>query len=412
MAEDTSTGQRLAKSTRARAIIGVLLVVVVGIVIWYLRASGRETTNDAQVEAHVTQIATRVGGTVLSVKVKEHQLVEAGTVLVEIDPRDYQIALDRARAELADAEAGATAAQAGVPIASATTASDVTSADAGVDQADTAILVARRELEAAQARLTSSQARERETQALRTRAEKDQARLKDLAAKDEIPQQQYDAAVAAADAARAAHDLARSGIVEAETAVKVGESRVAQAEARHRQARASLSAARTAPQQLVATRARAEAAAARVQQARAHVAMAEQNLKYATLVAPTRGVVGRKSVEPGQVLQPGQPVMSLVNLDELWIVANFKETQLEHMRVGQSVEFSVDAIGGRTYKGRIESIAPATGSRFSMLPPENATGNFVKVVQRVPVKIAIDAGQDSNLQLRPGLSVEPTVFLK
>jgi membrane fusion protein (multidrug efflux system) len=395
-----------------RIAVALVAVLVVAGGVWLWATSGTESTDDAQVDAHVTPVAARVGGAVLSVPIGDNQEVEAGTVLVQIDTRDFQIALDRARAELADAEAAAVAAQANVPITSTTSAGGVSSARGGVAQAEGAIVEAEQGVDGAKARLTTAQARLREAEANAAKAARDVERLKALLAKDEIAQQQYDAAVAAADASRAAAESARSQVQEAETGIRVAESRVAQARAGAEQASSQLRSAQTAPEQMTATRARAAAAEARVKQLQADVQRAELDLEYATVKAPLKGIVSRKSVEPGQVIQPGQPLMTVIPLDRVWITANFKETQLAEMRPGQRVAVDVDAYGGREFAGKVESIAAATGSRFSLLPPENATGNFVKVVQRVPVKIVLDEGQDPERLLRPGMSVTPTVYTK
>jgi membrane fusion protein (multidrug efflux system) len=255
------------------------------------------------------------------------------------------------------------------------------------------------------------QARLKEATANATRAARDLERLKPLLAKDEVSQQQYDAAVAASDAARAAVESAQALIVEATQAVSVAEGRRAQASNALTQAQAELRTARTAPEQVAVTRARAESARARVQQAKALLEQATLNLAYTTIKAPRAGRVSKKSVEPGQVIQPGQPLLAIVPVEDVWITANFKETQLKDMRQGQRASVSVDAYG-RRYEGRVESIAAATGARFSLLPPENATGNYVKVVQRIPVKIVLDKGQDPEHLLRPGMSVVPTVYTR
>jgi membrane fusion protein, multidrug efflux system len=390
----------------------VVLVAAVGVGVWYFWTAGRESTDDAQVDGHVTQIASRVGGTVKRVAVDDNQLVEAGTVLVELDPRDYQVAVERARAELADAEASARAAQSTIPITAATATSGVTGARGGVAQAQGAVSGADRELEAARARLTTAQARLRETEANAAKAARDVERLRGLVAKDEVSQQQFETAVAAADAQKAAVDSSRSQVAEAEAGIRVAESKQTQARAGEEQARAELSAAQSAPAQVEATKARASSAEARAQQMRAALAQAELNLEYTTVKAPARGVISKKSVNAGQVVQPGQPVLALVQIDDVWVTANFKETQLEKMRPGQTARISVDALGGAQLNGKVESIAGATGSRFSLLPPENATGNYVKVVQRIPVKIVFDQGQDPDHRLRPGMSVTPTVYTK
>ena len=395
--------------TRTRIIIAVVAVLIIAAGAWFWSTRGKESTDDAQVEAHVTPIASRVGGTVQATPIADNQRVEAGAVLVQIDPRDFQLAIERARGELADAEAAAAAAQANVPIVSTTASGGISTARGGVAQAQAGIAESEQTVLAARSRLATAQARVRETEANATKADKDAERLKPLLAKDEISQQQYDAAVASANAARATVDSATAQEREAQAGIQAAESRVKQAEATREQASAQLQTAETAPQQIAATKARAAAAEARVMQLHAAVKQAELNLEYATVKAPTSGVVSRKTVEPGQVIQPGQPLMTIVALDPVWITANFKETQLEHMRPGQRVTVKVDAYGGKTLTGKIDSIAAATGARFSLLPPENATGNFVKVVQRVPVKIVLDEGQDPQRVLRPGMSVTPTV---
>jgi len=399
-------------STRVKIIIAVVVVAILATGGWLYATAGRETTDDAQVDAHVTPIAARVGGTVNSVAVTDNQQVAAGTVLVELDKRDYEIALDRARAELADAEAAATAARASVPITSATATGGVSNAQGGVQQAEAGVEEASQGVEAAKARLVTAQARLRETEANATKNTRDVERLRTLLEKDEVSQQQFDATVAAADAARAAADSARSQVAEAELGIRAAESRLAQARAGAGQASAQLRSAQTAPEQVTATRARADAAAARVKQMQAMVNQAELNLEYATVKAPIAGTVSRKSVEAGQVVQAGQPLMTIIPLEDVWVTANFKETQLESMRPGQRVRIEVDAYGGREFNGHVESVAAATGARFSLIPPDNATGNFVKVVQRVPVRIALDQKQDPEQLLRPGLSVDVTVFTK
>ncbi|HUK33840.1 MAG TPA: HlyD family secretion protein, partial [Vicinamibacterales bacterium] len=379
---------------------------------WLWMTAGRESTDDAQTEAHVVQIAPRVGGTVLKVLVTDNQMVEADAPLVEIDPRDYQIALDRAKADLADAEASAKAASANVAVTSIGATSNVTTATAGVSQSRAAIEEAERGVEGARGQLEAARSQVRQAEANANKAARDVDRYKALLAKDEVSQQQYDTAVATADAQHAGVDAAKGGAAAAEAGLRAAQSRLMQANVAEEEARAALRNAQTAPEQIAAIKARAAAAEAHVQQLRAQVAQAELNLQYATVKAPESGLVSRKSVEPGQIVQPGQPLMALVALNDIWVVANFKETQLEHMRPGQRASVKVDAIGGKEFTGKIDSLAGATGARFSLLPPENATGNFVKVVQRVPVKIVLDPNQDPEHLLRPGLSAEPTVYTK
>lgn len=358
-----------------------LAAVVGGILIWRYY-SARETTDDAQVDAHIAPVSARVSGTVVKVNVDDNQFVKAGTVLVQLDPKDYQVALQRAQAELADAQASERAARTTVPITSTSTRSAVEMTQAN--------------LAASQKQVAAANARLREADANHTKAAQDLERMRQLVAKDEVSRQQYDTAVAAEQAARAAVDAASA-------AVATAQSQVAQAQAQVRQAE-------TAPEQVAVTQARAGAALASVGKSQAAVAQAQLNLQYTTIVAPFDGIVSKRNVEPGQVVQAGQPLMSLVDLSDVWATVNFKETQLEHMKVGQPATIHVDAYG-RDYKGHVDSIGGGTGARFSLLPPENATGNYVKVVQRVPVKVVFEPGQDISA-LRPGMSVNVTVKTK
>ena len=360
----------------------VVLLILGGLFVWHYYST-RESTDDAQIDGHINPIGTRVTGTVVNVLHDDNEVVQAGTLLVELDPKDYQVAVDRARADLANAEANATAANVGVPITQTTTSNQLTAADAAVKTAN-------RDIDSAKAKLN-------DTQAMYAKTSADLKRMEMLVAKDEISRQQYDAAVAANNSAKANVDEANAGIA-------ASESRAAQAQAQDE-------AARTVPEQLKMTRARAGAASAEVQRAISALAQAELNLKYTKIYAPVTGVLSKRSVEPGQVVQSGTPLFSIVNLEDIWTTANFKETQLRGMQVGQKAKIKVDAYD-REYNGTVESIGGATGARFSLLPPENATGNYVKVVQRIPVRIRFDKDQDPNHQLRPGMSVEPTVFIK
>ena len=348
----------------------------------------------------------------MKLNVRDNQQVKAGDVLVQIDPRDYEVALARARAELANAEADAAAARANVPIISTTTSSDVSRTSASVDQARGTLSATQHNVEAAKARLVSAIARQRELEARAEKAAKDVERLKALVAKDEISQQQFDAVVADANAARAAADAQKANIAEAETAIGTAESQYAATRGALGQAEAQARTAQTAPQQVATAQARLLAAEAKVQQQKAAVAQAELNLQYTTIKAAVDGFVSRRTVEVGQVIQSGQSLLAVVPLNDLWVTANFKETQLESIRPGQRALIKVDTFSGRKFYGHVDSVAAATGARFSLLPPENATGNFVKVVQRVPVKIVFDEGSDPERLLRPGMSAVPTVYTK
>jgi membrane fusion protein, multidrug efflux system len=398
--------------SRFRFLVPVAVVIVIAVGVWLFLTAGRESTDDAQTEAHVIQISARVGGTVDNVLAKDNQTIDAGATLVEIDPRDYQIAVDRAKAELADAEAQAKAAASNASVTATSATSGVATATGGISQSRASIEEAERGIDGARGQLEAARSAVRLAQANSTKATRDVERLKGLLAKDEVSQQQYDAAVASADAQHASVDAANGTVAAAEAGLRAAQSRLMQAHVAEEQAQVSLKNAQTAPQQISAIQARAAAAEAHAEQMRAQLAQAELNLQHATVKAPVKGLVSRKTVEPGQIVQPGQPLLAIIPLEEVWVTANFKETQLEHMRPGQKVTVKVDAAGGKEFNGKVDSIAGATGARFALLPPENATGNYVKVVQRVPVKIVLDPGQDPDHLLRPGLSAEPTVYTK
>ncbi|HLJ89892.1 MAG TPA: HlyD family secretion protein [Candidatus Angelobacter sp.] len=368
----------------AKWILGVLaLALIAGTVAAWQYYSARESTDDAQVDSHIDPISARVSGTVVKVLADDNQQVEGGAPLVELDPKDYEVALQRARADLANAQANAAAAHVNVPLTTTTSSSQLTSANAGT-------IAAEKEVAAAKARV-------QEAQANSTKADADLKRLEQLVQKDEVSRQQYDGAVAAAASSQATLEAAIAA--------------VATAESRFAQAKAQAESAGTAPQQISMIRARENAALAEVERSRAALAQAELNMQYTKIAAPVAGIISKRNVEPGQVVQAGQPLFALVNLDDIWITANFKETQLKSMKVGQRVNIHVDAYG-RDYSGVVESMGGATGARFSLLPPENATGNYVKVVQRVPVRIRLDKNSDSSHLLRPGMSVEPVVLTR
>lgn len=364
-------------------LIASLVIIVIGGIITWRHLAVREDTDDAQIDGHITPISARVSGTVIEVNFDDNQLVRQGSTLVKLDPKDYEIARQRLNAEYMDAQSSASAAHTNIPISNINTASQLATAEA--------------QRHAAQRTVEAARARVREAQANYDRVSKDLERFRQLIARDEISRQQFDSAVAAEQAARATLDAVHANVATAE-------SQVAQAEA-------AVRSAQTAPQQVAVTKARFGSASAAEDRAKAALAGAEQNLIYTEIKAPSNGIISKRSVEVGQVIQPGQPLAALVNLDDIWVTANFKETQLKDMRVGQPVTIKVDAYG-HELKGHIDSFGGATGARFSLLPPENATGNYVKVVQRVPVKIVFEKGQDPNHLLRPGMSVVPTVITK
>jgi membrane fusion protein (multidrug efflux system) len=373
----------------------VLFLLVGGILAWRYYAV-RETTDDAQVDGDIYAISARITGHAIKVNVENNDFVKAGTLLVELDRRDYEVALERALGDLANAKAGAAAASVVVPITSVTTSSQETAAAADVRNAEAVVGAAEKQRQAAEARVAEAEANDAKAQA-------DLQRYAQLVAKLEISQQQYDYAVAAAKGTVAALEAARAAAVAAR-------EEVLQAHARLAERQAQLRAARTAPQHVAVSRAHAASAQAAVQTAQAAVEQARLNLDYTKVVAPVDGIVGKKSVEVGENVQPGQALMAVVPINGLYVTANFKETQLKNMRPGQPVTIHVDAYG-RNYRGHVLNIAGATGERFSLLPPENASGNYVKVVQRVPVRIVFDPGQNTQI-LRPGMSVEPTVITK
>jgi membrane fusion protein (multidrug efflux system) len=401
---------RMRASGRARLIAGATIVALLALVVAWFWFGGTQNTDDAQIDAHIHPVAARVGGTVAEVYFQENQRVKAGDVLVKIDARDYEVALARAEADLADAEAAADAARAGVPIVSATSAGQLTSAQAKVSNAQAGVAASTQEIAAARAKLDSANARLRLAAVEADKAARDRERLKPLVAKDEVSQQQFESVSAAADAAAAAVDSAKAAVAEAQQGVALAESHAEQAKGALAQSQADLHAAGTAPEQVSAGKARASSAEARIKVAQAAVNVAKLNLGYTTIVAPVNGVVGRRNVEVGQVIQPGQPLVALVDLDDVWVTANFKETQLKNMRANQKAKISVDAFGGRAFEAHVDSIGAATGSKFSLLPPENASGNYVKVVQRVPVKLVLEKGQDPDHLLRPGMSVDAKVY--
>jgi membrane fusion protein, multidrug efflux system len=387
------------KSSRRGIIIIVLVILVAAAGIFYWRSTYSEDTDDAQVNGHLIQISSRINGQAIKINVDENQYVAKGTVIAELDPADYQVAVENAEAALASAEANAVAAKVNVPITSVNTGSTLRSAGADVTGAHAGVLQAQSQVVAAHAKVVQAQANS-------VKADQDLERYKPLVAKDVISKQQYDAAIASADAARAAVADAVASEQAAQEYVKVTNERESQSQS-------SYKSAETGPQQVAAQNARAKQAVAQVEGAQAQLDQAKLNLGYTKIVAPANGIVTRKSLELNQNVSVGQNLLTLVSLDDLWVTANFKETQLKHITSGQPVEVDVDATG-HTYHGKVTQIGGATGSVLSLFPPENATGNYVKVVQRVPVRIDFTdlANEDKDHHLRPGLSVEPKVRVK
>jgi len=395
--ESPRSPRRVNLSTRGRQflIAGALVVLIAGFFAWRYFSS-YESTDDAEVDGHLMPLSARISGYVLKVNVDDNQYVKAGTVLVEVDPRDYQVAVDKAKADLADAQATAESLNITVPVTSISTSSQISSSAAGVEGARAAIAAAQQQYDAALQQITQAEAND-------VKIQDDLVRYGQLVKAQEISEQMYDQAVAAAKASTAS-------VAGAHATAQAAAQQVTQARSRLDSAEADFRSSQTGPRQVASSLARAQSADAQAKQKEAALEQAELNLNYTKIIAPVDGVV-MKNVEVGMNVQPGQQLLTIVPLGDVWFTANFKETQLKYMRPGQPAEVKVDA-NGRTYKGRVDSIAGSSGARTSLLPPENATGNYVKVVQRIPVKIVLDSGEDSDHYLRLGMSVEPKVFVK
>lgn len=389
-------GSARSNSRRNRLIVIAVLVLVVGGLFLWRYLSSYESTDDAQVDVHLSPVSARISGYVIKVNVGDNQWVQKGDVLVEIDPKDYEVAVEQAQANLASAEATAESLNITVPITSVSTSSQLSFSTSDVQNASSGIIAAEAQLTAAHAQLQQAEAND-------VKAQDDLVRYKALVDKREVADQIYDQALAAAKASTASVAAAHANEAAAQQSVKQARDRLAQSEANQRSAE-------TGPQQVSSSQARARAAVADVQQKRAALEQAQLNLGYTKIVAPVTGEVN-KTVVVGLNVQPGQQLLTVVPLEEIWITANFKETQLKHMRVGQKADIDVDS-NGRTFKGHVDSVAGATGPLFSLLPPENATGNYVKIVQRIPVKIVLEPGENRDHQLRPGMNVVPDVYLR
>ena len=393
----------LQKNRAAKPLVIVLVIVALLAAGWFWWDSRHwESTDDAQVDGHIYPINSRVGGQVISVNYDDGQVVRHGDVLVQIDPKDYQVAVERAKADYQDAMAQAEAARFGVPVQSVGSVSQIRSATADMDSARSGVVAAQKQEEAAQQQVV-------EAQANAVKLNNDVERYRQLLGKGEISQQQFDQAIAAAAAANATVSARQAELLAAKAQVKMAQSRIEQAEAELKNAQAT-------PNTVAATKAKADSAAAQALRSKAALDQAQLNLSYTTIVAPVDGVVGKRSVQVGQTIGVGQDLMAIVPLNDVWVTANFKETQLAHMRPGQSARIKVDTYGGREWKGHVTSIGGATGARYSLLPPENATGNYVKVVQRIPVRIDFDGREKPDFnkdgRLRPGMSVDPDVRVR
>jgi membrane fusion protein, multidrug efflux system len=401
----------VSSKLRTRLIIGgaILLAAVLGL---YLYFHNRESTDDAQVDGHITPIAAKIYGRVGKVLVNDNQAVKAGQVLVRLDPADYQAALDQAKAALALAEGEARSAGVDVPRTSENAASDTSSAAAQLAGAKADLMRAQATYEQAQtADLAYAQANIEKSRANAKLAQADLARYLPLMEKGEISKQQYDAAKANADATASALNADEQKLVQAQRNVEISRAQLDASRARVLQAEAGVASAHADIKRVAMRSADAQAKLAKVEEARAQVDAANLNLSYCNVVAPIDGVVTHKQVEDGQIVQQGQGLMVIVPLQDVWVTANFKETQLRKMRPGEKAYVEVDTYG-KTFPGHVDSIAGATGAVVSLLPPENATGNFVKVVQRIPVKIVLDPIPPSVAVLRPGMNVDATVITK
>jgi len=393
----------LRKNRATKPILFVVVIVVFLLVGWFWWDSRHwESTDDAEIDGHIYPINARVSGQVIKVNYDDGQVVHQGDVLVQIDPTDYQVALARAKADHQDALAQAQAAQFGVPVQSVGSVSQIRSATADIDSAQAGVAAAQKQAEAAQQQVIEAQAN---AQKLNTDVE----RYRQLLGKREISQQQFDQATAAATSANATVSARQAELLAAQAQVKMAVSRIEWSNAELKNARAT-------PNAVAATKAKAESADAQALRYKTALDQAQLNLGYTTIVAPVDGVVGKRSVQVGQNIGVGQDLMAVVPLRDVWVTANFKETQLAHMQPGQSVRIKVDTYGGRKWDGHVSSIGGATGAKYSLLPPENATGNYVKVVQRIPVRIDFDGKEKPDFNqdglLRPGMSVEPDVKVR
>jgi membrane fusion protein (multidrug efflux system) len=391
--------ERKPRSYTRWIILFFMLLAVVAAALWWIHSEHYESTDDAQIEGHLDAISPRISGTIVYInpRVEDNQVVEAGALLLELDPRDFEADLEHAKANLNTRNAEAQSAQVLIPIVDANAFGQLHAAEAAKDQAIAS-------LDSEQSNLLAAQHRLQQDEALYARAERDRARYKSLVDKREISRSDYDARETEATAAAQAVEADRA-------AVRSREQRIAEARGLVVQRQAQIDGARTAPEQIANARSKSQSATGQQQQARADLHTAQLNLSYTKIYAPVTGVIGRKIVELGHRVQPGQSLLVIVPLDDIWITANFKETQLKHMRPGQPVNVHVDTFD-RDYNGTIENLPGAAGPLFSLFPPENSTGNYVKVVQRFPVRIRFNPDQDPQHLLRPGMSVEPRVTVR
>jgi membrane fusion protein, multidrug efflux system len=432
-ASEPQTTYRLADARRRRrrlvllTLIGVLVVAAGGYGTHVWRYWNRHvSTDDAFVEAHVSPVSARVRGTVIEVLVRDNQHVAAGAPLVRLDPRDLEVKVHQARAAVTTAQSRMRTASAGVPVTDESTRSQVAVAEAtaakealGIDSAGRALDERRSRLQARRAAMQGAQAEVTARQADLEKAGLDRGRMQELLKRDLVARQEFDHADIAAKTAAAALEVARQRFEGARAEVSQAEHELATQEvvlaqsARLREAAdAGVRDARSRRGEVTIRSAEVAGTEAQTAEARAALREAELNLEYATILAPVSGRVTRRTVEVGQTVQPGQPLLAVVDVVNVWVIANYKETQLTHVRAGQPATISVDTHPGLMLRARVDSIQSGTGSRFSLLPPENASGNFVKVVQRIPVKLVLEPGQNGHALLVPGMSVVPVIQLR
>jgi membrane fusion protein, multidrug efflux system len=392
------------------AIIGVLLAV--GGYMFYQYAQTYESTDDAMVDAHLNGVSSRIQGTVVAVNAEENQFVSAGEVLAKIDPRDYQVAAAQAQAQLSQSQANIAAEHPNIPITATTNETNISTGQAQVETQLASLAAAEQDTAAARQRLSQAEAQLREAEANNAKAQADLERYRALVEKDEIPRTQFDQIVATAKAQSAAVDSASATVAANKASVESAARTVDQRQAQVAEARTRLSQSnRNAPRQVAISEATLKSREAQANVAKAGVDKALLDLSYTNLLAPASGVIGKRSVEVGSTVQPGQQLFTIAQIGDMWVTANFKETQLQRMRPGQKARIHVDAFD-QDFTGYVESMPAASGSITSLLPPENATGNFVKVVQRLPVRLRFDKNQTGLDRLRPGMSVEPKVYLQ
>jgi membrane fusion protein (multidrug efflux system) len=389
------------KSGRKFIIIAVVILLVIGAGIFYWRSTFTEDTDDAQVDGDLYQVSSRITGQVIKVYVDDNQQVKVGDPIAEIDPKDYQVAVEQAQANLASAQADAIQANVNVPITSVNVNTSVSNTGSDVQGSTAAVDQSRKQEAAAEARVAAAKAN-----AVKSRL--DVERYTPLVQKDVISKQQYDAAVAT-DASN------QASVLEAEANQIASQAQVTQALQKLAQSRyTAAESIKNGPDQVRAQQAKANSAVATVKEQQAKLDQALLNLSYTHITAPTTGIINKKNVQVGQNVSIGQDLLTIIPVTNLWVTANFKETQLGKMRPGQEVTIKVDALGGRKFHGKVTQIGGATGSRLSLFPPENATGNYVKVVQRIPVRIDFTNvdHEDGDFALRPGMSVTPEVAVK